>query len=149
MSDESVTHTQYARSVDVPVDLLRHLLDDGTLPSEGKRGPQYTVDPAAMPDGPGIVAACRVQYRRSLSEAIGAVRRLETEIESVRLDLTDALENGTDPVDVLGADVTSVNALRGPSQLALSDLRFAVMTVEALHGSLFDHDRGRRLMREN
>lgn len=60
----------------------------------------------------------------------------------------EKLRPGTDPVDLLGADVTTVYVTRGPAQLALSDLHFAAMAVEALHGPLFAHDRERRLTRE-
>ncbi|MGI8416266.1 MAG: hypothetical protein ACR2P2_08715 [Nakamurella sp.] len=41
--------------------------------------------------------------------------RLHEGSNSVRLDLADALEIGTDPVDVLGADVTTVYTTRGPA----------------------------------
>lgn len=85
-----------------------------------------------MPDGQGIVAAVRDLYRTRLREAIAAARKVEHEIESVRMDLADALEQGSDSVEALGSDVTTVSTSHGPAQHALSDLTFAVIAVEAL-----------------
>lgn len=147
MTDEPVTHHQYAKRVDVPADMLRSLLDDAVLPHLAKKGPSYTVDPTVLPDGERIVALHRELYRERLRVALGATKRVSVELEAVQLDLTDALENGTDPVDVLGADMQDIITTTGSFRQALSDLSFALIQAVAVHGELFAYDRVERLRR--
>lgn len=144
-----ISHAKYALKIGVPPEMLEYLLRHEVFPSLRKTGRFYIIDADTAPDATTIVTRIKVLYQQHLREALDAASRLETEVESIRLDITDALENGIEPVGQLGDDLAhSVGTYRGESALeqARQDLSDAAVSVRLLHRILFPYDEAERLM---
>ena len=89
----------------VPTDVLKMMAADGLLPQvvRGKAGHVY-FPRAAIPTWSECVDLLREQRDRHLRRAASALRRLDTELEAVRNDITEAREY---PQQTLGIDLMS------------------------------------------
>jgi DNA-binding transcriptional MerR regulator len=89
----------------MPIDVLRMMAADGLLPQavRGKAGHVY-FPRNAIPTWSECVDLLKGQRDRHLRRAASALRRLETELEAVRNDITAAREY---PQQTLGVDLMS------------------------------------------
>ncbi|PND54172.1 DNA-binding protein [Mycobacterium sp. ENV421] len=89
----------------MPIDVLKMMAADGLLPQvvRGKTGHVY-FPRSAIPTWTECVELLREQRDRHLRRAASALRRLDTELEAVRNDITEAREY---PHQTLGIDLMS------------------------------------------
>lgn len=89
----------------VPTDILKMMATDGLLPQvvRGKAGHVY-FPRSAIPTWSECVGLLKDQRDRQLRRAASALRRLDTELEAVRNDITEAREY---PQQTLGIDLMS------------------------------------------
>lgn len=89
----------------IPTDVLKMLAADGLLPQvvRGKAGHVY-FPRDTIPTWTECVNLLKEQRDRHLRRAASALRRLETELEAVRNDITEAREY---PQQTLGIDMMS------------------------------------------
>jgi hypothetical protein len=89
----------------MPIDVLKMMAADGLLPQvvRGKAGHVY-FPRNAIPTWSECVDLLKEQRDRHLRHAASALRRLDTELEAVRNDITEAREY---PQQTLGLDLMS------------------------------------------
>ncbi len=89
----------------IPTDVLKMMAADGLLPQtvRGRAGHVY-FPRSAIPSWSECVDLLREQRDRHLRRAASALRRLDTELEAVRNDITEAREY---PQQTLGIDLMS------------------------------------------
>lgn len=89
----------------IPTDILKLMAADGLLPQavRGKAGHVY-LPRTSIPTWSECVGLLKEQRDRHLRRAASALRRLETELEAVRNDITEAREF---PQQTLGVDLMS------------------------------------------
>lgn len=106
MTDAELAKLSEAAEVcGIPTDVLKMMAADGLLPQvvRGKAGHVY-FPRSAIPTWTECVDLLREQRDRHLRRAASALRRLETELEAVRNDITEAREY---PQQTLGIDLMS------------------------------------------
>lgn len=136
-----------ARDIGVPVDTLRNMADAGAVPgtARGKNG-HITLAADQLPTREQVRTWLHQRYRDRLELVRGVCDQMAKEIESVRLDATEAIEaipritgGGDRPYQelLLGTDLRALTG-RGPLHEALSTLSMAALDVQLLHRHLLE-----------
>lgn len=106
MSDaDLVKLSEVAQSCGIPTDVLKLMASDNLFPQavRGRAGHIY-FPRRDVPSWSECVELLREQRDRHLRRAAAALRRMETELEAVRNDISEAREH---PRDALGIDMMS------------------------------------------
>lgn len=106
MSDPELAKlSEAAELCGIPTDVLKMMAADGLLPQtvRGKAGHVY-FPRNEIPTWSDCVSLLKEQRDRHLRRAASALRRMETELEAVRNDITEAREH---PQQTLGVDLMS------------------------------------------
>jgi len=105
VDQELVKLSDAAQSCGVAVDILKLMVGDGLLPQavRGRAGHIY-FPKGDVPTWTECVRVLEEQRDRHLRNMSSSLRRLETELEAVRNDITEAREN---PRQALGVDMMS------------------------------------------
>lgn len=148
MTDEPklITHIAYAKRVNLDPEMLALALDAELITGFAKVGAYWRFPPTSGPTAEEVVGAVRDLHRRRLRVVLGAIGKLEAEVESLKLDVVDALENGIDPVSELGTDLERFNGgYHDQVGRAARDVGDSVLFVQLAHRQLYEHDRAARL----
>ena len=125
----------------IGVDTLRRLIDDGALPGavRAKNGHVYLTD-AAVPTYQRCVDLIEQRLRAELDRSAELLRLVETELEAVRNDVSEAIDNPYAPLgyDLLTLRTRSVHHDPQASKLAkaMGDLEMATWSVRVWHDDL-------------
>lgn len=144
-----VSSSAYARELGVDKRLVELLSALGSLPVLEERGRIYQLERVALPTSASdLVTLGRDAYRDLLERTLGVVAKLESEVEAMRFDLQDALENGTDPVQPLGNNIRAAEhsrTNRGTSfDSVRTDLGWVLLELLQFNEVLLEHDRSAR-----
>lgn len=127
-----VTVGQAAKTVGVPVEVLRELCVAQTVPArQGERGHWY-LNPDDIPSREWVLEAMRRQYRKDVAGAQEAMARLVKEVQAVQLDLNEAAEDATGR-GRLGSDLRSFQTTDSPFNVAQHSLILRLMEVQRTH----------------
>lgn len=136
VDDEVLKLSEAAVRCGVPLEILKHLIEDGRLPAvRSQRGHAY-LHPEAVPSWTGVRKLVEEQLRAHLKEAQDAHKRAMEEVEAVGLDIQEALEH---PEQSLGDDLAGLDVAGGrgfssnPMMAALLRLQFATHPVRMYH----------------
>lgn len=122
-----------AKRADVSTEVMRNLVDAGLIKSQpGERG-HRTVRLEDVPTRHRIVELWQQHYRLLGDRALSAMQGLEAELESVRLDVVEAIEN---PAAPLGNDLRLFGSTDGAYQGRVREAIMATLALSLAHRTM-------------
>lgn len=135
-----LTVGKVAKIAGVPTDILRRLCEQGHVRARRGSAGNWYMDPADAPDAATVRTIVVQEYRLALQQVEATIRRIEVEVESVKLDCREALEAlNADPASrppALGNDLRSPGRSDTPLGEAVRDLDWNSLEVSLRHRAL-------------